>query len=234
MIDLIQNRWFQGLAIILVITLLPHIGVRHSSYRYRLTVEIEAEGQVKTGSSVFEIRAIDLRDAIFTLSHGKVYRVKGEAVHIPLGKGRDVFVSTSSIPSAVLERGRESFQYSLDSLAWSAFEGSGIDVGQPNWFEQAQRAVVTDDMILEFLKFDDLNRPETAELVSKQYFQSVFGEDVVYRRAWIEITKDPVTIGIEAQLPWLSALLEKERKDGVANRTGVFKLHGMYLKRDDR
>jgi hypothetical protein len=62
--------------------------------------------------------------------------------------------------------------------------------------------------------FRELSDPKSVEQIDPANFAAAFGSGVSLRRATIEVTNDPVTTGIEARLPWLSALKGGSSLDG--------------------
>ena len=54
-----------------------------------------------------------------------------------------------------------------------------------------------------FAVFADPRRPETVRIVAPQDFAATFGSGIRFRRITLQITDDPVTIGIRRRLPWL-------------------------------
>lgn len=56
------------------------------------------------------------------------------------------------------------------------------------------------------VRFRDINDPRTVERVDANDLAASFGPGVYLKRATIEITRDPVTTGIEKRLAWLGPL----------------------------
>jgi hypothetical protein len=54
--------------------------------------------------------------------------------------------------------------------------------------------------------FRDVNNPKTVELVDRQDISKTLGPDIRLVRTTIEVTKEPITTGIEKKLPWLKTL----------------------------
>jgi hypothetical protein len=57
-----------------------------------------------------------------------------------------------------------------------------------------------------FVRFRDINDPNTVERVDPNNLAASFGPGVRLTRATIEITDAPVTTGIEKELEWLRAV----------------------------
>ena len=56
------------------------------------------------------------------------------------------------------------------------------------------------------VRFRDINDPKTVERVDPNDLAASFGPGAYLKRATIEMTRDPVTTGIEKRLSWLSPL----------------------------
>ena len=68
------------------------------------------------------------------------------------------------------------------------------------------KAVLAPRLIPLLVRFRDIRDPKLVELVDAADLAAAFGSGVALRRATIEITRDPVTTGIETRLPWLPQL----------------------------
>jgi hypothetical protein len=66
--------------------------------------------------------------------------------------------------------------------------------------------------LLLLVRFSDVNDPKTVERVDPADLATSFGPGVKLVRATIEITKDPVTTGLEKRLPWLALPSEAQWK----------------------
>ncbi len=53
------------------------------------------------------------------------------------------------------------------------------------------------------VRFRALDRPESLEAVDPDALGDAFGAGVELKRISVEITDEPVTVGIEKRLPWL-------------------------------
>jgi hypothetical protein len=165
------------------------------THRYRLTVEIDTPDGSRSGSSVIEVVRSDNRWVL--IAQGRyAFSVRGEAVFVDLGAGRNVI--------ALLAHGdRAEYVDQMISLPIEAY-------GHFKWSEEAwagrarmQGPVeLKPPLIPTLVSFSDLADPKTARLVRLGEFETVFGPGVRFRRAWIEMTKSSATIGIEKRLLW--------------------------------
>jgi len=182
------------------------------SYRYRMTVEVMADGVLHSASSVIEVRL--QKQPQFLVPVPPVYpAVSGEAVFVDLGDGRNAIALLASGPNAsnvdypiyvVPTHFRLSFE-DRDLVKYAGLQG------QWDLPEQALPTLVT---------FADLNDPKTARVVGSAEFEQVFGPGVRFKRAFVEMVPagtwpfnmlgwprdwagEPVTRGIEKRVTWI-------------------------------
>lgn len=162
------------------------------THRFRLTLEVDTPDGVKSGSSVIEVK-IWGKATWIPQTGGTLSKVRGEAVFVDLGSGRNFI--------AVLGFGPTGSQGALYNLAARAF---GRD--RPFWYREAPswtgRAELTGDLVPTLVTFSDLNDPKSARVVRPNEFEQALGAGVRLRGARIEMTSDTVTRGIEKKLPW--------------------------------
>jgi hypothetical protein len=167
------------------------------AYRYRMTVEVLVDGVVHSGSSVIEVK-IQTQPKLLSNST-IVNHVNGDAVFVDLGGGKNIF--------ALLLGGRNdddvNYSYRIIPLLFPvSFEDSDLPK-LPNL--RGSRELVGYD-IPTLVTFANLNDPKTARLIGQTEFEQVFGAHVHFKRAWVEMTRDPVTRGIETSLPWIARM----------------------------
>jgi len=164
------------------------------TYRYRLTIEVETPAGAKSSASVIEV-SIREKASWVPQTGGVTPSARGEAVFVDLGGGRNVIALLASGPNAsnvdypyyIVPT---HFHLSNDHSALMKYSGL-----QGQWDLPAQTLPT-------LVTFSDLNDPKTARLVRPEEFESVFGKGVHFKRASVEMTNEPVTTGIEKQLPW--------------------------------
>ena len=171
------------------------------THRYRLTIEVEVDGKVRSASSVIEVRIQDQR-GIPLVRGAYNAKVSGEAVFLDLGNGQHVI--------AILGFGRTGQEHPLNvsTLARNVFNPLPNNRGleslklMPSLPIQ-KKAKLHGQQIPTMVTFGDLSNPTTARIVPVSEFSRVFGPNIRFRAAWIEITNDSVTRGIKKKLPWL-------------------------------
>lgn len=187
------------------------------THRYRLTIEIDTPEGVRSGSSVIEVVRKDVRWVL--IAQGRYeFRVRGEAVFVDLGGNRNVVALLAHGPNAE----------NVDQMISLPIEAYGYDKWDDRaWAGQAkmQGSVELKPLLIPTLvTFTDLDDPKTARViyptqpqevrsdsaaprsksrVAVDRFAETFGPGVRFKRSWIEMTNDPVTIGVEQRLPWL-------------------------------
>jgi len=170
------------------------------SYRYRITIEVDTSDGVKTGSSVIEVTTVQYPSWITLGANDHATSVRGEAVFVDLGSGRNLVALLALGPHAAdgaarLFAPRSFFPIRDDSprdVLWSK-QLAGM-TGRRAFAGDKQPTLVT---------FADPNDPAGAREVPFSDPQSVLGSDIRSVRAWIDLTKDPVTSTLQSKLPWI-------------------------------
>ena len=164
------------------------------TYRYRMTVNVMVGGVVHTGSSVIEVRLSRqpriLPDVLLVVPH-----VAGNAVFVDLGGGRNVIALLASGPNGF----NVNYPY---QVVPQLFRVAYDDRDLPTLPNLRGRREISAQYLPTFVTFANLNDPKSARLVTADEFAKILGPDVRFIGAWIEMTSDTVTQGIETALPW--------------------------------
>lgn len=181
-------------------------------YRYRLTLELEVDGEVRRGSSVVQMRHYKRSRFSIGAPNASAEQVTGQAVAIPLGEQRVLYALLVGFLldySGQGEGGREWVGFGPETilgpyyglkLAWRDGRSPGLaaltrkrDV-IPLTTNQLPRLVILDDYTdfysLRPVDPDDL--PEDLRLIS----------------ATLELTSDPVTETYDEYMPWADETLQ--------------------------
>lgn len=208
-----------GAAVIVVGALLA-LKFLHRSYRYRLTINVERNGVVHSGSSVIEL------DTVSTGPLGGLDNVpawethpRGEAVFVDLGDGMNLIAllyydsagslqQTSVLPSRVIlgDEVTRRLGIRFDDLS-TLFRGELAET-------TGKTFPVAPAQLPPLIRFRDVNDPITVERVDPADLAGAYGADLAFRGATLEITNDAVTKGISRRLPWLSALKPDKALNG--------------------
>jgi hypothetical protein len=165
------------------------------SHRYRLTLEVETPDGLKTGSSVIEPSA--RAQPPILVNTPSVTDLKGDAVFVDLGKGKNLV--------GLLAVGDGTAQVSGPVyLAIKAFDVPNCGAAFCQWKQISETVSARDlppKLIPTLVTFSDVNDPKTVRVVQPEKFETVFGPGYHLKRAWIEMTDDPVTRTIAEYLP---------------------------------
>ena len=207
-----------------------------SSWRYKMTVEVETPEGVKSGYAVRQMG--NDNPVTFPPEASNYGEVSGEAVVINLGERGNVFALIA---------------HSSDLEFYASFPvPSGAGAETPAGYEYydslpvGTKAPLGTDRFIKMVTFTDLNDPKSVELVYDKEtcawakdtieecknngerigsytvanrFEELFGQGVQLRSITLEITDEPTTWGVVNQyLPWLNEYYNK-RLDG--NRFGI-------------
>ena len=167
-----------------------------SSYRYRLTLVVEADGQEHTGSSVVQVTTKHKANWL-PQTDGVTLRLKGEAVMVDLGRGRYLF-------SLLKHPGRHNRIHSLPAYAYKA---TGRDIPKGGLKTTGGPIPVTDENIPLLVTFEDITDPASVKRVDPENLAATFGPGVKLKRITVETTQDPITKGkVEQVLGWLDEI----------------------------
>jgi hypothetical protein len=162
------------------------------TYRFRLTVAIEVDGERRTGASVIEVR--NRLQPTFGHAPPVVATARGEAVYVELGARGHVI--------AVLAFGPNAWEDRIATLVPRVFGTSLEEAGLQRLVQLQGRRELAGPDIPTLVTFADPGAPGTVRLVEPDDLDVVLGAR--FAGAWIELTRDPITRTIEERLPWLS------------------------------
>jgi hypothetical protein len=171
-----------------------------SSYRFKMTVEVETPEGHKTGCSVYEVRAE--KDIKLSPDMGNAHTsIRGEAVAVDFPGGKTLFALLKTVGGS----GRDDLPYLSMKTFDPAYKNNSV--------ESAQRIVSGDGIrslaeveVVDYpmlLTFTDLSDPKSVMRVEPDDLAMHFGPGVQLKRITVEVTKDAVTTGIEKRLGWL-------------------------------
>ena len=175
------------------------------TYRYRMTVDIDAKGKLYSSSSVIQVVVSTQPHRLLPVTPITT-RTTGEAVFVDLGEGRNIIalLATGDLARNVdypaqivprhfgLARNRDE-----DIARYSNLEG---------------RWTLAEPEMPSFVTFENLNDPKTAKLVAPSELESAFGPDVRLKSVAIELTSAPITYGLLVRLRCLSGFMGTTEK----------------------
>jgi hypothetical protein len=186
------------------------------THRYRLTIEIDTPQGVRSASGVMQSSRID-RGYLPLPGYRYNISFEGEAIFVDLGDGKSV-ITTLGFGA----KGDD-----VDQIKVLALKAWGLQLSTPGWKTIRSRqgkAPLTTALIPTMVTFDDLSNPRSAKIVYAtavietsdgrsapvrtpqvvvDRLDEIFGAQTSFRGAYLEVTDDPVTRGIDNKLRWL-------------------------------
>jgi hypothetical protein len=171
------------------------------SYRYRLTIAIEIDGTVHSGSSVIEV-----------IWRGQPY-IPGAGSFIPDVRGQAVYVGLESRGAVVatLSNG-ESYGPARDgslSVLWlvpRAFLLRDSSDYLPKLPALRGRRELAPNNMPRLIWFPNVAEPKTARRFTAAEIPTLFGPGARLRTAEVEITDAPIIVDIGKKFPWFGML----------------------------
>ena len=206
------------------------------TYRFRMSVEVETPDGLKTGSSVYEVRAE--KDIKLSPDMKSAHTsIRGEAVAVDLPGAKTLFALLKTVAGS----GRDGLPYMSMKVLDPAYSNNSV--------ESAQRIASGDGITSPaevraedyplLVTFADLADPTSVQRVDPANLAASFGQGVTLKRITVEVTNDPVTTGIEKRLGpdfWKNrARIHREQmsKDGGVMENPYFQSLEGRLRRND-
>ena len=176
------------------------------SYRYRLTVKIEVDGKIHSGSSVIEVTWHGGPEI------GDVGRytptLKGQAALVDLG---DKGVIVAALVNGE-GYGRPAQVFGPWGTLWlvpRAF-GLGTSVDElKDWSPPLDKRRLEADNMPLLLWFPDPKDPTSGQTIAPSEISRSLGPSARLVGAFVEITRDPIALDIGEKLPWVAKLSRK-------------------------
>lgn len=181
----------------------------HAPFRYRLTVEVDTPAGARSGSSVIEVTLGE----VGTTLGGSSLTVRGEAVAVDLPGGQTLFALLRSednvdwAGSAMFNVTSKSGDGSLpiDSQSrggLAAVRANHRLIALPRHFPAPFGGSTPPSGYPILVRFGDVRDPKTVALVDPDDLVASFGKGCRLRRITVQLTDDPVTVGIEKRFGW--------------------------------
>ena len=186
-------------------------------YRFRLTISLETDGQLRTGSSVIEVAWMRQPD----FGNGVTYllSIRGQAVFVDLGNRGAV---VASLQPGRGDRDTKTGPWGIEWIAPRAFH-MGFTPEIPDLRMEGRREV-TPDNLPRLIWFSDPTNPATAHVVTPAEIATELGPAARLASAEVEITNDPIVIDIDKKLPWYPELESRQKGRAVLGIPGQPKL----------
>jgi hypothetical protein len=180
-----------------------------ASYRYRLTIAVEVDGQVRSGSSVIEL--LFRFNPKWLPPSGGTYNVfvTGQAVLIDLGAHGALIAALGGVPYdlSVVSAGLLPARAFLPATWRNPSDSPTSPENQRKVSQTKDRVDLDrDGGMPAFYWFSDPSNLATAKEIRPANFASVIGDAARLVSAQVEITRDPVVIDIDKKLPAYATL----------------------------
>ncbi len=177
-----------------------------TTWRYKITIEIETPEGIKSGSAVREVRAWKNAAKLINPDIREVtYRTFGEAVLIDLGENGVLFYPIDWDSNALLER---AFPTS-EKNSWSSVQHYKL---LPNGLKAVQEGWIS------FIWLKDLTGADPMRRLDSKDFVNVFGDGFKLKQTVIEMTNDPVTWPLDDYLNRLAGKFGKYSRESLQYR----------------
>lgn len=207
------------------------------TYRYRLTVEVETPEGLRTGSSVIEVQTFIASSRAITSPGAVRMRARGEAVAVDMPDGRTLFALLRS-ENEVDWAGGIMFllapQYRGDNAALRTVRAiqRNRSVRELPFSKVVGGGSLRRDGWPMLVTFDDIDDPTSVAMVDPLDLAATFGEGVELKRITVQITDDPVTIGIEERLEWVGSSFKEYSLADFPEGFPVGDFGGLFKKGD--
>jgi hypothetical protein len=205
----LQMKWIVPILLLAAIYLADQIRIGRPDHKYRLTVDVETPAGGRKASGILSVRPN--RSYGGTGSGSSLPQAKGDALLVDLGDGKNLVV--------LLAYGEDGSNFDDASFLPTRVLGARdrrIAFRDVKTLAGAPAAVVPNEFRPVLVSFADLADPKSARRIDSNDLEASFGKgyrlrnfalDVVANGFWpLDVGGafgEPVTRGIEAQLPWL-------------------------------
>jgi hypothetical protein len=218
-------------------------GTSFEPIRYKISAVVETPQGLRSGYSVLEYRG-SMSGSMFGSQGGSGFNVRGEAVAVEVAPGQVMFVTLRTptdqdFPANVLNKfldPRDQGPSPSDRAAQMEQTRQMYDRIRANrniyplWRPRDQRADGGPWRGVYFVRFRNINDPRTVEQLDPDDLAKTFGPGFRLKSLTVQITDEPVTIGIENRLSWLpthrGSLVKYPSLTPIANIPGVHRLSG--------
>ena len=177
----------------------------YSSYRFKMTVEVETPHGLKTGSSVYEVQAYKTTD-LATGGGSSDSDLRGEALALDLPGGKTLFALLKTVNSS----GHDDLAYmSMKSLdpAFTYNRGeSAKRIASGDGIKSPAEVAPSDYPML--VTFDDTNDPTSVAPLDPRNLAARFGAGFDVSSIFVAVTDEAVTTQLQKRLRWLGAYPE--------------------------
>jgi hypothetical protein len=219
-----RGWWFAALLAAAVLALLPACKKTSATFRYRLTVEVEVDGEVKSASSIIEILYYGLGGDVGASGARSYSTYSGVAPVIDLGS-HGMLAATMEYDDSEWHRRKK--QYGLTCKqpvgAVSFPRVFGLQALQLEKLPAGDKHQLPEDVYPAFVWFPDGAPWPDAKQLCPEEFEGVIG-GVKFLSISIEPAPGaPISTKLDIQAPWLDQL-RIDQKGGLYGHSGMFNL----------
>jgi hypothetical protein len=184
---------------------------RSYSFRYKLNIAVNSPQGIKRTSSVVEVNFTDVGIS----EQGTRHQLNGQALYLDLGNGAKPLVAllTKQLdPNAGSDASWSRGAGPSDRLLSRLYFARRQD---PLWYflsevakEKGPRRISPNDLP-DIVTFADVDDPKSVLEVDPEHLEDALGAGVSWGELSLEMTDEPITTGIEHQLPWLNKYVQQ-------------------------
>lgn len=206
----LQMKWIVPILLLAAFYIADQIRIGRPDHKYRLTVEIETPGGVRSASGVLSVRPN--RSYGGTGSGSSVPQTQGDAIFVDLGDGRNLVV--------LLTYGEDGSSFEDPSFLPTRLLGAKdrrTSFRDVKSFAGAPSMSVPEALRPVLVSFADRGDPKSARRVNANDLEASLGKGYRLRGLSVDVIAsgfwpvdfggslgEPVTRAIEAKLPWLT------------------------------
>jgi hypothetical protein len=187
-------------------------------HKYRLTIEVQTPGGVRSASGVMAVHMG--KDGGILSEAGGRSATKGDAIFVDLGNGRNLI--------GTLTHGKNGLNFDgMNDLAMNAFAEAGRRVQFKEVSRLTGKVQVYGNLIPTLVTFANVADPNTVRVLDPANIEAVFGSGFHLDRVILEMVPvgfwpldfggqlgEPVTRGIQKRLPWIA----QQKSQGLGGR----------------
>jgi hypothetical protein len=203
--NLMRLRWkilgvVAGIILIIVFWWLSNFPT--ASYRYRLSIAVEVNGQVYSGSSVIEVWYRFNPQFLWSVVGLYSLKAYGEAAVVEVGPHSALVATLGGSRDQTTVGGDFLAARALQPFAKQGPRGYAVTLERVRALSQMRESVnLTPDNMPPFIWFTEKSDPESGREVTPANFSSVIGDQAHLASATVQITSDPIVIDIPEKLP---------------------------------
>lgn len=195
------------------------------SCRYRLTMSVEVDGQIRSASVVNEA-TVTMGPVILPDNVSFLVDDSGEAVFLDLGNGRNlVALFASGEHAEKLGVGAYPIFKHFHVNPSVGAEAATLASSRGDW-------ELAGDDLPTLATFADPSRSDTIRIVKPDQLECIFGPNVHWRGVRIEMTRDWRTHAIERHLPWVTEMARGLYGQTFHGDWNKFVMNGVYFRKD--